>query len=45
MPLVGLIGDLQMYAISVTALWSYDYLLTLKDEVKYAWRTKNMLRE
>jgi len=37
------ITSIKMYAISVTALWCYDYLLTLKDEVEYAWRTKNML--
>ena len=35
--------DLQIYAIGVTALWVYDYLLTLEDEVAYAWKTKNML--
>ncbi|KAF9644137.1 hypothetical protein BDM02DRAFT_3131949 [Thelephora ganbajun] len=35
------ISSIKMYAISVTALWSYDYLLTLKDEVRYAWKTKN----
>ena len=32
-----------MYAICVTALWSYDYLLTFEDEVEYAWKTKNVL--
>ena len=34
-----------MYAVSVTALWSYDYLLTLQDEVEYAWKTKNLSSE
>jgi len=24
---------IQLYALSVTVLWAYDYLLTLKDEV------------
>ena len=26
-----------MYAICVTALWSYDYLLTFEDEVAHVW--------
>jgi len=26
-------SKIQLYAISATALWAYDYLLTLKDEV------------
>ncbi|KAF9781567.1 hypothetical protein BJ322DRAFT_1076974 [Thelephora terrestris] len=34
--------SIKIYAISVTALWSYNYLLTLDDEVEYAWKTKNM---
>jgi hypothetical protein len=33
----------QRYAVGVVALWSYDYLLTLEDEVAYAWKAKNML--
>jgi hypothetical protein len=37
------IDGLQMYAVGVIALWSYDYLLTLEDEIEYAWKTKNML--
>jgi len=32
-----------MYAIGVTALWVYEYFLTLEDEVAHAWKTKNML--
>jgi hypothetical protein len=40
-----LIGNLQTYGICVTALWSYDYLLTLKDEVEYAWKTNNIFSE
>jgi len=35
--------SIKMYAVSVTALWSYDYLLTLKDEIEYGWKTKNIL--
>ncbi|KAF9647299.1 hypothetical protein BDM02DRAFT_2718881 [Thelephora ganbajun] len=33
----------KLYVISVTALWAYDYFLTLKDEVRYAWKTENIL--
>lgn len=38
-----LTDDPKTYAMCVTALWTYDYLLTLKDEVAYAWKTKNTL--
>ena len=39
------IDDFQMYEMGIVALWSYDYLLTLEDEVAYAWKTKSMLSE
>jgi len=34
---------LKIYAISMTALWVYDYFLTLEDEVAYAWKSKKKL--
>lgn len=34
---------IKTYAMGVTALWVYDYFLTLGDEVEYVWKTKNTL--
>ncbi|KAJ3831986.1 hypothetical protein F5878DRAFT_647159 [Lentinula raphanica] len=35
------------YWVAITALWAYEYLLTVGDEVRYAWKgkgTKNTMR-
>lgn len=37
------ITSFKFYAISATALWFYDYLLTVDDEFRYAWRGGNNL--
>lgn len=37
------IVSIKIYGISATALWCYDYFLTLEDEVEFAWKTENML--
>ncbi|KAF9792646.1 hypothetical protein BJ322DRAFT_63556 [Thelephora terrestris] len=37
------ITSLKLYVVSVTALWVYDYFLTLADEVHYAWKTERTL--
>jgi len=33
----------KLYSAGITALWAYDYLLTVGDEVRYAWKTKGGL--
>jgi len=37
------ITSMKLYATGVTALWAYDYFLTLGDEVRYAWKTERLL--